>query len=194
MKGRTVRMTTIEFTSASLADLRGKQSVRTTFRLSVEAITALSVMAGQMGIKQKTLFDHLMDGRILKIIAQEYDRSTNRPPGQPKTYVISRRTLDLLDIISKKYEVPRDALVEAAISRIMPMIEEEKKKHRQRMALHKKMTEIFDEGRRLLIEMDENFAEGDPVFTKYLHTLKIFENNCSDVEDYLQKGRQLENF
>ena len=57
---------------ASSSDLRGKQSVRATFKLSERAIDALSIVAIHLGIKQKSLFDHLIDDtRSLKVIARD---------------------------------------------------------------------------------------------------------------------------
>ena len=38
-------------------DLRGRQSVRATFRLSAKAIDAMSIVSVHLGIKQKSLFD-----------------------------------------------------------------------------------------------------------------------------------------
>ncbi len=192
---RTLRITTIEFTGDSIADLRGKQSVRTTFKLSERAIKALAILAGQMGIKQKSLFDHLIDdAHALKTIATEYDSTFVQQAKQPKTYVISRRTLDALDVASKKYGVPRDALVEGSIDRIMPLVRQEKKKHFQRKELHQKMVELVQRGRSLLLDSDEIFEQEDPVYMKYFHTIRSFENSCADIEKYLQKGQQLEEF
>jgi hypothetical protein len=51
----------------SALDLRGRQSVRATFRLSEDCIDAISILSAQLGIKQKSVFDHLMeDVQILK--------------------------------------------------------------------------------------------------------------------------------
>jgi hypothetical protein len=58
----------------SSGDLRGRQSVRATFKLSAQAIGILSIVSVHLGIKQKSIFDHLMeDGQSLTIIAQEVD-------------------------------------------------------------------------------------------------------------------------
>ena len=43
------------------SDLRGKQSIRATFKLSEKSIEIISVVASRLGIKQKSLFDHLID-------------------------------------------------------------------------------------------------------------------------------------
>ena len=84
----------IEIPLPSPDDLRGRQSVRATFKLSNRAIDALSIVAAHLGIKQKSLFDHLIeDVDALNFIAKEIEieqfRTTRRVQ---KTYVISRRT------------------------------------------------------------------------------------------------------
>ena len=68
----------------SSADLRGRQSVRATFKLSERAIDAMSIVAVHLGIKQKSLFDHLIEDM----------QSLTRVQ---KTFVISRKTLSNLD-------------------------------------------------------------------------------------------------
>jgi hypothetical protein len=45
----------------SSSALRGRQSVRATFKLSEKAIGAISIVATHLGSKQKSLFDHLID-------------------------------------------------------------------------------------------------------------------------------------
>lgn len=53
------------------SDLRGRQSVRATFKLSEKAIDALSIVAIHLGIKQKSLFDQLInDTSSLSLIAK----------------------------------------------------------------------------------------------------------------------------
>ena len=59
-------------------DLRGRQSVRATFKLSAKAIEAISIVAVHLGIKQKSLFDHLIeDVHSLKLISLEVENITN---------------------------------------------------------------------------------------------------------------------
>lgn len=190
-----VSFTTIQFTSNSMADLRGKQSVRTTFKLSEKAIDALSILACQMGIKQKTLFDHLMDDLpALKMIGEGQHAMDRDVPRVAKTYVVSRRTLDNLEMISSRYNAPRDSLVERSIERIYPLIDLEKVKHKRRKELHGEMIRMLEKGRKLLIESDDQFDPDDPVFAKYFQVMRSFESSCRDVERYLEKGRKVEEF
>ena len=46
----------ISLTRAFTSDLKGRQSVRATFRLTQGCIEAISIVANQMGIKQKISF------------------------------------------------------------------------------------------------------------------------------------------
>ena len=57
----------ISLSKPSALDLRGRQSVRATFRPSEDCIDAISILSAQLGIKQKSVFDHLMeDAQVLK--------------------------------------------------------------------------------------------------------------------------------
>jgi len=82
----------------SVADLMGKQSVRATFKLSAECINAISILSAQLGIKQKSLFDHLMeDSDLLASIARQADPDKlQRESRIQKTFVISRKSLSIL--------------------------------------------------------------------------------------------------
>ena len=52
--------------------LKGKQSVRTSFKLSEACIQAISIVATQLGIKHRSLFDYLVeDAGSLEALANE---------------------------------------------------------------------------------------------------------------------------
>ncbi len=89
-------------------DLRGRQSVRATFKLSARAIETMSIVSVHLGIKQKSLFDHLIeDAQSLSHIARELESEKFRTLSRiQKTFVISRRTLSCLDEISKQFQAP----------------------------------------------------------------------------------------
>jgi len=46
--------------------LRGRQSVRATFRLPTEMVSLLSIAASHLGLKQKSLFDQLVEVKCTK--------------------------------------------------------------------------------------------------------------------------------
>ena len=88
---------------ARTSELRGRQSVRATFKLTEACIGAISIVAAHLGIKQKSLFDHLVeDINTLNSIAGELRNvSLKNFSRVQKTYVISRKSLYSLDEVSK---------------------------------------------------------------------------------------------
>ena len=195
MKKRNESILSIEFSSQSTKELLGRQSVRTTFKLSERSIDALSILANQLGIKQKSLFDHLIDDdSALRGVAAEADQYEAPEQRVPKTYVISRRTLKNLEKVSSKYQTPRDALVELSIERILPLISREKKKHEERKKLLKKMHTLVENGNELFETAKETLDHDDPVYRRIYQMMKTM-NNCRDeVSSCVERGRKIENF
>lgn len=185
----------LEFTEESSARLRGHQSVRTTFKLSERAITALSVLAGQLGIKQKSLFDHLVeDVQALKTIAREFETFPSEGQRVAKTYVISRKTLDNLEKVSAKYNTPRDALVEFSIERILPLIEQEKEKYARRMKVARQLGELAVGARDLLQLAIEELGEDDQLVQELVSVARTAMAARQRVDAYLQKAKGIEDF
>lgn len=185
----------LEFSEESAADLLGKQSVRTTFKLSERAIEALSILARQLGIKQKSLFDSLAeDTQALQMIAEGFEEFGHRKSRVSKTYVISRRTLDNLERVSMQYNTPRDALVEYSIERILPLLAREKEKHHRRKIINEQIKNYLEGGMALLSEAEANLGEDDPVFQEILTMMRSVQNCSQSVDLCLLKGEKIEKF
>jgi hypothetical protein len=177
-------------------DLRGRQSVRATFKLSSRAIEALSIVAVHLGIKQKSLFDHLIeDARSLNLIAKDVETDDFRALERvQKTFVISRRTLNFLEEIARQSSTPRDALVEYSIQRLLPVIEREREKHRRRKILLKEIRDQVERGQHLLAQARDQLGEEDPVTGWLEAAVANFENTCSGIETFVEKGEIIEEF
>ena len=180
----------------SSADLRGRQSVRATFKLSERAIDAMSIVAVHLGIKQKSLFDHLIeDMQSLKLIAREVKSerfgALNRVQ---KTFVISRRTLSNLDETSKRFNAPRDALVEYSIQRLMPVITRERERHRKRKEILRAMNEHLENGLEILQKSRSLLGEEDPVSVKLESAMRSLANAQGHVRVFVEKGEIIEEF
>jgi len=180
----------------SSADLRGRQSVRATFKLSPRAIDVLSIVAAQLGIKQKSLFDHLIeDVKSLNVIANEIeDEVFNTLDRVQKTFVISRRTLSCLEQTSQQFNAPRDALVEYSIQRLLPVIEKERKRHRNRKAVLTDINAYLAEGLKILQKAQSLLGEDDPVSVRFESAMHSLINCRSHIEDYVRKGSGIEDF
>lgn len=185
----------LQFSEESTADLRGRQSVRTTFKLSEQSIDALSILAAQLGIKQKSLFDHLIeDTHALTLIAKEFDDFSNRVQRVAKTYVVSRRTLENLEKVSNKYNTPRDALVEYSIARILPQLAREKEKHEKRKFLLKELQDYLDSGAEMLERAEVDLGRDDPVFLELLNMMRTVKCCYDRVGVSIEKGNKIETF
>ena len=180
----------------SSEDLRGRQSVRATFKLSTRAIEALSIVAVHLGIKQKSLFDHLIeDVQSLKLIAREVESERfNTISRIQKTFVISRKTLSSLDETSKRFNAPRDALVEYSIQRLLPVLAREREKHQRRKDILRDMNENMEHGLKILQKSRTLLGEEDPVFLRWESAIKTLVNTRRDIEAFIEKGKIIEDF
>ncbi|MGD8389985.1 MAG: hypothetical protein PVH74_00560 [Desulfobacterales bacterium] len=180
----------------SSSDLRGRQSVRATFKLSARAIDVLSIVATHLGIKQKSLFDHLIeDARSLSMIANEIEYEAFGSLDRiQKTFVVSRRTLSSLEETSRKFNTPRDALVEYSIQRLLPVIAKERERHRRRKSILNDINAHLTQGLKILQKAKLQLGEEDPVFMRFEAAMHSLVNAQSHIEHYVEKGSVIEDF
>jgi len=186
----------ISISNPSTMALRGRQSVRATFRLSEACIDAISILSAQLGIKQKSVFDHLMeDAQILKDLASELENSEiDRHERIQKTFVISRRSLSFLDTISSEYDAPRDALVETSVRRLLPIIANEKKKHEKRKQILAEISNHFEKGRKLLSKAEKMLGTDDPIVNNLKTAMSVYKNVLDDIAGFIERGKIIEKF
>jgi len=177
-------------------DLRGRQSVRATFRLSEACIDAISILSAQLGIKQKSIFDHLMENaQVLKNMARDLENTEfDRHERIQKTFVISRRSLSFLDMISSEHNAPRDALVEYSVRRLLPIIAKERIKHEKRKDLLAEISNHFAKGERLLAKADEMLGSDDPIVHKLQTAMSVYKNAFGDIANFIERGKMIEKF
>lgn len=184
------------FPGPTMFNLRGKQSVRATFKISQRAIDAIGMVAVHMGIKQKSLFDHIIeDLEALDALAQTIQiRKFKQIERKQKTYVLSRKTIDALEAISETYGMPRDALVEYSVQKLGSIISSEKLKHEERKILQKEMTDYFDQGKLLYQKAVSILGEDDPFCRRIEKALLACRKTEEDINDFLEKSKVLEGF
>lgn len=180
----------------TLDALKGKQSVRATFRLPKQVIDLLSVVAAQLGIKQKSLFDQLVED--ISVLGQLAEEAHNYFPREQerrqKTFVISRNSLVSLDFIAQKEQVPRDVLVEISIKRLLPVIDNELKRHETRKILLKEMKDYLVRGKKLLEKAGDLLGENDNVYSMIEHQINLCERNVATLNSLVERGKAMENW
>ena len=186
----------ISISKTTTLDLRGRQSVRATFRLSEACIDAISILSAQLGIKQKSVFDHLMeDYQVLKSMARELeDIKFDRHERIQKTFVISRRSLSFLDMVSSKHNTPRDALVEYSVRRLLPIIASEREKHEKRKELMTAISSHFAKGEELLSKAEKMLGADDPIVNKLETAIAGYKNVLDGIVNFIEKGKIIEAF
>lgn len=187
---------TVTFTSSTTMDLRGRQSVRATFKLSERAIESLSLVAFHLGIKQKSLFDHLIeDVAALENLARSIRIGQfNKINRVQKTYVLSRRTLDSLESISRSHDTPRDALVEYSIQRLEAVILAEKERHEKRKLLFEEISDYFDDGRKILDRVKASLGEEDPFYVAIEGALHACGRARGELALFMDRSRVIEDY
>jgi hypothetical protein len=184
------------FLGPAMFDLRGKQSVRATFKLSQKAIDSIGLVAIHMGIKQKSLFDHIIeDMAALSDLAKTIRiRQFKEIPRKQKTFVLSRKTIDALSAISETYCMPRDALVEYSVQKLGSVILAEKLRHEERKKLHKQMAAHFLAGEALYKKTTEILGEDDPFCRQFEKAVVMARKTTQEVDAFLEKSKVLEDF
>lgn len=181
-------------TRVSLDALKGMQSVRATFTLPPQTISMLSAVASQLGVKQKSIFDHLVENRrILDEVADKARRhSHKKKQRRQKTFVLSKNSLSTLDAFAKAHELPRDVLVEFSIQQLRPVLAEEKERHENRKALLKEMQVFLAHGKQMAKKARSLMGEEEPAFQKLKDTLDLHEKNINELENAIEKGKCME--
>lgn len=177
-------------------DLRGRQSVRATFKLTNDCIEAISIVAAQLGIKQKSLFDHLFqDTDVLSTIARKYSnarlQSVNRVQ---KTYVMSRNSLLSLEDVAKHFNAPRDVLIEISVQRLLPVITSERQRYAKRKAVFSRIKRHLDEGRKLLEEAYSELGEEDQLTDRLTAAIGMYESAFKQMSNFMERGKSIEAF
>jgi hypothetical protein len=151
-------------------------------------------LAAQLGIRQKSLFDHLLeDAENLAALADEIQAAAETIEERiQKTYVVSRKTLVQLENICRMRNTPRDILIEYSVRRLIPVIEKEQAKQKQRQAVAVEFRALMQKHYKLLEKSDKLLGREDPVHDRLAAAVGTLENACQAIEGVVKKGEDLE--
>lgn len=179
--------------SGSLNDLLGKKSVRATFKLRPEAIEMLSILAAQLGIKQKSLFDYLMeDEDALHAIAQSPPRDTAENENRiQKTFVVSKRSLSTLEVVAKHAAASRNDLIERSIQRLLPVFEKERDRQDKREDAFTRIENHFKQANLLLGEIKQKLGKEDILYSLLEPVIAQYAKAFADIKKWIEKGKRI---
>ncbi len=185
----------LKVSEISFDELRKKQSVRATFKLSQETIDLLGMIAAQLGIKQKSLLDQLMeDTSLLARLARSAQAPEDKDARRQKTYVLSRSSLRSLNDIARHQKISRDTLVEISVRRLLPIIESELKKHIIRKTLLKEMKNYLHLEEELREKAQKLLGKDDVLYDILDKQVNLAQKNILTVDSIIQKGMPMEDW
>ncbi|NDY72754.1 hypothetical protein DO021_00680 [Desulfobacter hydrogenophilus] len=180
----------------SLDSLKGMQSVRATFTLPRHAINLISTVANQLGVKQKSIFDHLIENKdIIDQIADEAKAyEPEKKQRKQKTFVLSRNCLSTLDTFARKYKLSRDVLLELSIRQLDPVITQEKQRHENRKILLEQMRDFRKRGSNFLNRARGLAGRDDETVQKIESFFSQYDKTMDELEGIIEKGKSVEQF
>jgi hypothetical protein len=180
----------------SVETLKGKQSVRATFQLPDPLIELLGLVASLFGVKQKSLFDQLLqdDESLWQLADLQLHKGKEEASRRPKTYVISKRSLELLDSVAKQRRVPRDFLVENSIRRLLPVLRREQEKHENRLKICTEAEQFIQAGNALRETAGTLLGKDDQLVEIVSKMVDQCEEQMLRLRELLRKGESIARF
>jgi hypothetical protein len=176
--------------------LKGKQSVRTSFKLSDGCIQAINIIATQLGIKHRSLFNYLVeDTEALEALAHEIEKKDPHPnKGIQKSFIVSRESLRIIDEMSAELNVSRDTLIELSVRRLLPIIEKEMESHDRRKELLALVQNHYKDSKDVLNQIKKSVGEEDPIYKIYRDAVRVCRQVKTQINDIVLKGNVIEGF
>ncbi|MCB2146401.1 MAG: hypothetical protein KQI81_07990 [Deltaproteobacteria bacterium] len=182
--------------SNNFEDLLGKKSVKATFRLRPEVISVLSILSTQLGIKQKSLFDYLMeDVNALHAITRasgpgRFDKAKR----VRKTLMLSQKSLAALKAAAEQSSTSLDDIVERLIHRLLPVFEKERRRQGKRENALAKIKKHFNQGKPLMHEIRRLVGKEDSLYQSFQAVMRSYAKAFADIETLVNKGKRIANF
>ncbi|RLB91621.1 MAG: hypothetical protein DRH50_10810 [Deltaproteobacteria bacterium] len=175
------------------SELMEQKSVRATFRISPEFIEALSILSGRLGLKQKSLFDYLLeDSDSLIAIARSNPRKNIEKKSRiQKTFVISKKSLSSLEKLLSAVEASRDDLVEYAIQRLLPILLKERNQQKKRETVLSEIAQHFEHSIELMRKIEKSVGKDDPLYEYYLAIIEAYRDAFDKMENLVQQGKRI---
>ena len=177
------------------------ESVRTTFSFTARELEALSWLSENASLTMKELLDKLILDFLPPFLktpgVREVFMSNKEKRGEiamKKSMVLSKKSLNMLNIYARDNDIPRDLLVSFLITYCetsMRVEEEMTRKNHEEVrdlltALHDQASIL--EGKIINICADED----DPIPYRFSFIMLFIENLISDITDEIDKGIQID--
>jgi len=185
-----------EALNISVQGLKGRQSVRATFKLPEHIIKLLGLVARQLGLKQKSLFDQLVENTdvLNEVAATAQSTKLDQGERRQKTFVLSKKSLEVLDTVSGMQNIPRDLLVEISIRRLLPIMTAEQEKHKKRIQILQEMETCRDYCRKISQKAEILLGSDDQASMLVKKATGVCEKSVQELHLLIDAGQALEDY
>jgi hypothetical protein len=184
-------------TNIPYEDPSRKRSVRTTFRLEKDTFSNMESLSKYYKITKKELIEFLVDTVQTFADSSEQGESLlnsmdNKTYGQTqkadlirKTQVISKKSLNTLNRLSKDTELSRDQLITLALIIYKTDLRQVHKNHEKALKdINKLISKINETENALKKFLDPD----DPVLMRFAYIAIVTDNLCSAIRSEIDKG------
>jgi len=113
----------------------------------------------------------------------------NTESRRPKTFVLSKRSLEAIEKLSRKKKIPRDAVVELSVRRLLPVLSSEREKHKTRSLIYRDIKRHYEEGIELLEKAERLLGRDDVICEMVEKSNKAMEKAVSELETLISRGK-----
>ena len=158
-------------------------------------------MARQLGLKQKSLFDQLVEdeeilGRVAaraRPVGQNSKDPISGIPRRQKTFVLSKRALQVLNSVARLQDIPRDLLVEISIQRLQPILTAEQEKYRKRTRVLQEMILCQQQLQQTMIRAEKLLGEEDKATMLLEKMVRTARESVEDLAGIIEEGKVFQN-
>jgi len=194
MKKESINFSNLE--KGILNNMAENQSVRTTFKLSEDCLKAIEELLKINNIKPKELFNKIFENEFLFNtaikIAQESKLSSNKH-FKRKTFVISKKTLRLLNKASKENNISRDLIVESIITIFFEFFkqkwQEEIEKEKKAMVI---IDDLWEKAEVAEKKLKSILEEDHPILDRISTIIIIIHNLSIDIDAKIKTGKPID--
>ena len=179
--------------------LRDKQSVRTTFRLKRETYETISWLANYNGVTKKELIDHAvvtlseLEGAYKALLEKSDEIFAEKDDGSAvfvrKTQVVTRKTLEILNKLSKELNISRDKLVERTIKVLKMINQNQVQKHEKALT---KIEQLASQVEKTKDALKKLLEEEDPILARVYQVNAIVDRLYTAICSEISEGEPID--
>ncbi len=177
----------------------GMNNIRTTFRLTEEALIAMEWLVEKTQFSRKDILDSAIStllsnkDQIYAPLIETCAADTISNLSIRKTQVISKSSLNILNNISKAKNIPRDLLVKNLILLLERSLKDVEKPSQRKIEAVDLISEFVKKGYIISEKLQSLLGNNSNTIIDFNHALMMIEKLLNEIGEKLQDGTVIKN-